>query len=67
MHLEAGMAAERVTWLQAPGRCQRTRMTKPPREVDKPLHELELLSLQGDSSETRCSPALHTYHHPKDQ
>lgn len=37
-----------------------------PHEVEKTLHELELLSLQGDSSETQCSPALPTYHHPKD-
>lgn len=66
MHLEAGMAVECVTWLKAPGRPQRTRTTTTPHEMEKILHELELLSLQGDSSETQCSPALHTYNHPKD-
>lgn len=64
MHLEAGMAAGYGTWLQAPGRSQRTRMMTTPHEGEKILHELELLSLQGDSSETQCSPALHT--NPKD-
>lgn len=61
MHLEAGMAAGCVTWLQAPGRSQIIRTTTAPHEVEKKLHELELLSLQGDSNET-----LHTYNHAKD-
>lgn len=65
MHLEAGMAAECVTWLQAPGRSQRTRTTTAQHEVEKKLHELELLSLQGDRSKTQCSPALHTYKAPQ--
>lgn len=29
------------------GRCQKTTMTTAPHEVEKTLHELELLSLQG--------------------